>query len=118
MTCPCIGKRGIDLAMCLAPPPGEHEVEVELSKNNSLVINSEGIFTRQIVLDDTLPFTRTLMKRVDPGFIHRVVLRVTEEDLVCMAAKSLIEASNRGSRVAREKYEMCRGLVEEILSGC
>ncbi|MCE4626449.1 MAG: hypothetical protein F7B78_02220 [Desulfurococcales archaeon] len=118
MTCPCEGKEGIDLAVCISPPPGEHEIDIPISRNRSIIINNDGIFIRQVILEDTLPFTRTVTKQVDPEFLQRIAVRVDEKRLACQAAKSLVEAARGGSLVAGEKLDECRGLVEKMLAEC
>lgn len=118
MTCDCDGKDGLELVICLSPPPGEHEIDIPISKNRSIIINKDGIFVRQLLIDETLPFAKTSVKPVDPGFIHRVPVKIDIKQLTCQAVESLVEASNRGSLVAWEKLEKCRSLVEKILGDC
>lgn len=118
MTCPCEGLKGVGLAVCISPPPGEHEVDIPISSNRSIVINDEGVFVRQVVLDDSLPFARTSTRRVDPGFLGRIAVGIDESSIVCRAAESLVEAYREGSLAAGRKLEACRGLVERLLSEC
>ncbi len=118
MTCGCEGKRGVELAVCLAPPRGDHEVYIPITRNQGLVVNDEGVFTRTIIVDDTLPFARHLERRVDPGILERLAVRITPDTLACMAARALVEAASAGSLRAKRKLEECRGLVERLLEDC
>jgi len=117
--CECAGETDpLALALCLAPPPGDHEVALPLPGGRSLVLNDEGLFVRTIHLDDTLPFAQTITRRISPGSLDRVGARVSPRTLLCHAIRGLLEAAESGSLRAREKLERCRGLVEGLLRGC
>jgi len=117
--CGCAGDSDpVSLALCLAPPPGDHEVSIPLPGGRSLVLNDEGLFIRVIHLDDTLPFAQTITRRVKPESLESIGARVDPRDLLCQAVRGLVEAAESGSLRAREKLERCRGLVEELLRGC
>jgi len=118
MTCPCRGKEGLDLAVCLAPPPGDHEVSIEVGSNYSIVVNSDGVFTRRILIDDTLPFAKSIMKPVTPETLKHLPLHVDEAGITCMSIRALIEAAEAGSLYARRRLEECKDIVENIRRGC
>ena len=117
--CPCRDKRALeDLITCLAPPPGEYEVEVEVSKNRKIIINTEGVFLRTIVVDDTLPFAKTIDKPTDIGILNRIAIGKRKDEILCITVRMLEEAARSGSLVAREKLEECRELIREIKNNC
>ncbi|MCE4600656.1 MAG: hypothetical protein F7C38_03735 [Desulfurococcales archaeon] len=118
MPCPCDNKDGIELAICIAPPPGDYDVEIEISPKYSIVVNSEGIHVKQTVLEDTLPFTRTVTRKVGPEFLERVIIKIPKDKLPCIAARALVDAAENGSEVAREKLNRCRKLVDELARQC
>ncbi len=117
--CPCREADGVEaLIACLAPPPGEYEVEIEVSKNRKIIINSDGVFLRTIVVDDTLPFAKTIDKQSDLGILDRIAVRIDKKSVLCNTVRMLEEAAESGSLAAREKLEACRDLVERIKGEC
>ena len=116
--CPCNHKDGIELAICIAPPPGDHDVEIEISSKQSIIINSEGMHVKQTVLEDALPFTRTIIRKVGPEFLERIIIKIPKDKLPCIAARALVDAAENGSEVAREKLNRCRELVDELARQC
>lgn len=117
--CPCGESDDVEsLIACLAPPPGEYEVEIEVSKNRKIIINSEGVFLRTIVVDDTLPFAKTIDKRSDLGILDRIAARIDKKRVLCDTVRMLEEAAESGSLAARGKLEACRDLVERIKGEC
>ncbi len=118
MNCECREKTGLDLAKCLAPPRGDYELDLELSDNLKLVITSNELIIKQIIIEDDLPFTRTIEKKVSEEFLNHVNLSVEKEKLPCLAAKALVEAAEHGSEEAELKMKRCREIVEELLYSC
>lgn len=118
--CGCLGLRGLELARCLAPPPGDHEVVLEGLAGSQVVVNEEGFWLRAAVRDEWLPFLSAVERRAGPEAVESALRRmgVGVEELVCMAAGALLEAAAGGSARAAEKLAACRGLVEEVLSKC
>ena len=117
MACECAGLRGLDLAVCLAPPEGEYEAAISISDNISIIINKKGIFIKRIITDDMLPFVRTVLRRVTREETLRAY-GVSLDRVLCAAAKSLVEASRHGSTYAARKFGECRDLVLEVTSNC
>ncbi len=118
MKCECTGLKGVKLAQCIAPPKGDYSLEIEITDKLTLLITPEGLFLKQTVIQDDLPFTRTITRPVKEEFLNHVNLRIEKIKLPCLAARALIEAGNHGSRIAKEKLERCKELVEEILNQC
>ncbi len=116
MSCECEGLSGLELAVCLAPPPGDYELSVELGLGRSLVVNSEGAFLRASSRDDFLPFMRTQEVRVDEQAVR--ALRVDVNRLLCGVASALRGAADHGSVTAAEKLRRCSGLVGRIEASC
>ena len=114
--CPCSRLKGIDLALCLAPPRGEYETSFRLQNNLLVVINRDGIFIRQNVIDDFLPFVTTVERRVRPEVLERYGISV--ERVLCENVSNLVEAARKGSRVARKLVESCNELIKKIISNC
>ena len=119
--CPCrAGDDWLSLAQCLAPPPGDHEVVVEGLAGAVVVLNSEGLWIRRPVQDEWLPFLQSVERRAGREALEAAMRSrgLEPRDLVCMAARSLVEAASSGSTVALERLRSCRSLVEEILQAC
>ncbi len=116
MKCSCDDKSKIDLVLCLAPPAGEYEVQIDLGSNKKLVINSEGIYLRSFSLDDFLPFMQTRQVKLKEKDID--LFKLSMKDLLCKTIDSLIDASNHGSIYAKEKVERCSELIEELSRYC
>ncbi len=106
------------LALCLAPPPGDYETTIPMTRNQSLVINSNGMFIRTVAVDDTLPFAKTIVRPAPPEVLDNIALRVTWDDILCQTVRDLLGAAESGSLTAREKVERCHDLIEEILRKC
>jgi hypothetical protein len=115
--CPCEGLEGWDLAVCLAPPRGEYELEYPIGSGAKVVVSREGVFLRQLRPPEDLPFMETIERRVDPESVL-APRRITAERVVCDAIRALRAAAESGSRLAAGLLEACRGLVEEVESGC
>ena len=114
--CPCSGREGLDLALCLAPPRGEYETTFSLKNNLIIVVNRDGIFIRQSAIDDFLPFVTTIERRIEPGILERYGISI--EQLLCTNVSNLVEAAGRGSRVARRLVESCNELIKKIIDKC
>ena len=119
--CPCnAGGDPVGLALCLAPPPGEYEVVLEGLAGSVVVVNSEGVWVRRMVLDEWLPFLQSVERRAGREALEAAMRSrgIGAEELACIAARGLVEAARSGSIVALEKLRRCRGLVEEVLRHC
>lgn len=114
--CSCEDKSKIELVLCLAPPAGDYEVEMNLGSNRKLVVNSDGIFLRTYSLDDFLPFMQTRQIKINEKDLDLFKLSIKE--LICETIKALIDASNHGSIYAKEKVENCSELIKELLDYC
>ena len=114
--CTCEGLEGLELAICIAPPEGEYEVSIPLSRDKNIVLNRKGLFLKQVVVDDSLPFAITLSRPLHEDSLAR--MGVSIERLLCESARSLVDAASHGSVVAAEKLSACRDIVEKILSNC
>jgi len=114
--CPCRGLAGLELASCLAPPPGDYEVVLEGLAGSVLVLNEEGVWLRRLVRDEWLPFLAAQERRAGEAAVRAVLglHGMSVESLVCEAARALDRAARGGSLRAREKLAKCRGLVEEL----
>jgi len=117
LKCPCEGLEGLDLAICLGPPRGDHEVTIEIG-NYTLVINNEGLFRRRVVVDETLPFAKSITTPISPQSLSTTPIPYSMEELVCMSVKALEEAAESGSIYARRRLESCKELVEEWKKKC
>ena len=115
MGCPCEGLTSIDLVKCLAPPPGEYEVEVKISESSRLVVNEEGFFIKRLQVDESLPFVKTPTTPVPPS---RLASLASIDDLLCRVVRALSEAASHGSLRAKSKLRECGGLVASLLSRC
>jgi len=115
--CPCEGLEGIDLAVCLGPPRGDHEVTIEIG-NYTLVVNNEGLFRRRVVVDETLPFAKSVTTPITPSTLATMPLPYSVDELVCMSIVALEEAAESGSIYARRRLDACRSLVEEWKNRC
>ncbi|MGC9111874.1 hypothetical protein [Acidilobus sp.] len=116
MSCRCRGKEGLELILCLAPPPGDHEISIDIGKGREVVINSTGIYVRAIVSDDYLPFIRTTSLAVSEITLKKFGLKY--EDLLCKTVRGLLEASNHGSETAATLVKECSDMITSILSNC
>jgi len=117
LKCPCEGLKGLDLAVCLGPPQGDYEVTIEIG-NYSIIINNKGIFRRRIVVDDTLPFAKSITTPITSKAITNVPIPFSEDELVCMSIRALEEAAESGSIYARRRLDSCRVIVEEWKKKC
>jgi len=117
VTCPCEGKNGLDLVLCLAPPEGEYETEIRVSDNMAIVANRRGLFVRRTVTDDFLPFIRTVMRRITRGDTLRAY-GVSLERILCENIRGLRDASRHGSRIASRILEECEDIIREIDAAC
>jgi len=119
--CPCTGLDPLEQALCLAPPPGDHEVVLPAAAPGvSLVLNEEGFKLRSTVADEWLPFLAAVERPVSRAAVLQALHAngLSPEALLCMTARALLEAARSGSRTAAEKLARCRGLVEKTLRGC
>ena len=115
--CRCRNKTGFDLLRCLAPPEGEYETYVKLSDSLAVVVNRSGVFIRRIVTDDTLPFVRTIDKRVSsPETLKAYGLSI--DQLLCINLKNLEIAATHGSRTARIIINECFDFIDKIIIKC
>jgi len=115
--CRCIGRRGWSLVECLAPPRGEYEVTIKLSRGRVLVLNSEGFFLRSRHLPGNTPFLETIETPVNREFLDKIA-RLNPEDLLCLVVESLENAAKHGSVYASSLVKECRNLVEEAKASC
>ena len=115
--CPCRDLSGVELVLCLSPPPSDYEVVLELPTRDRLVVNSEGFYLRRIVLDETLPFIVSKDVRLEPGKAMAAVssMGLSVRELLCKAVKALLEAAENEVREAKVKARLCSGLIERIL---
>jgi hypothetical protein len=121
LECPCSSLEDpLELALCLAPPPGDHELVVEGLAGSAVVVNSEGVWIRRPVQDEWLPFLQSVERRASrEALLSAMRARgLRAEDLTCMAARGLVEAARGGSLEAAGRLSACRRLVEELLRGC
>ncbi len=116
MSCPCDGKKGLELAVCLAPPPGDYEAVIDLGQGKHLVINTTGLYVRNVVSDDYLPFIRTTSIKVSEATLRR--LGLSDDVVLCAAIKSLQEAAEHGSEAAALVVHSCEGLLKQLLDKC
>ena len=116
--CECEGLEGLELAKCLAPPRGDYELDIPITNNLSLIISSSGLILKQVIIDDNLPFARTVERRVPDEYLNHVNLKVKKEDLPCLAVKALVQASRHGSVVSRKKLERCKRIIEGVSRKC
>ena len=115
--CRCRGLEGIDLALCLAPPPGEYEVDLKVGRDKSIIVNSEGVYLRQLVTDETLPFINTLQRPLPPRRAMEIA-GLTLENLYCIVVRQLKAASQAGSITARRKLGECFDVIKKIEEEC
>ncbi len=114
--CRCEGLDGLDLLLCSAPPEGEYETEYELSKNIKIIINKSGIFIKQVGIDDFLPFTRTVYKKVtrkETLAAYGLNSKDKLSRLVCLNIENLLSASEKGSLYARRLVSECESLFKK-----
>ncbi len=120
--CPCRWPGDpLELALCLAPPPGDHEVVLPAAAPGvSLVLSSEGYRLRSTVADEWLPFLTSVERPASRAAVEQA-LRAggrSPQDLLCMAVEALVGAARSGSRAAAEKLAACREPVGKILQAC
>ena len=116
--CPCEGVSDpLELARCLAPPPGEHELAIETGLGSTLVVTGEGFRLRATVRDEWLPFLDTVERPASRVAVESALRSAGLEpgELPRLAAEKLVEAARSGSRVAAEKLRACKELVKELL---
>ncbi len=106
----------IELALCLAPPRGEYEVEIKMRSNTSIVINEDGIFLRTLVTDETLPFVKTYER---PMGLDAVADKVGDPaGLLCKTVRMLKKAADGGSTSAARKIKSCEDIIRDIEAKC
>ncbi|MET1128719.1 MAG: hypothetical protein ABWW70_05325 [Thermoproteota archaeon] len=92
---------------------------MKLRGGAELVVNSDGIFVRRFVLDETLPYITTrevsVRSRVS-SYLEAAGISLAK--LLCMVVSSLREAAAEGSTYAEAKLRRCRELVYEITRFC
>ncbi len=115
--CKCDGiSDPLELALCLAPPRGEYEVEFKVGSNTSIIVNSEGFFLRTLVTDETLPFMKTYERPIDPG---SAVKKIGESaKVLCETVKMLKKAALHGSMTAARKVKSCSSLIDQLEATC
>ena len=115
--CRCINLEGGELVKCLAPPPGDHEVYISVSRDKSIVINSQVIGLRTIIVDETLPFINTYTRPI--SLEHALKLSgLTMDEVICLAIESLKKAARSGSVTAWRRINECRSLIEGFEGKC
>ena len=115
--CKCRDLEGIELALCLAPPPGEYEVDIKVGRDKSVIINSEGVYLRQLITDETLPFINTIQRPL-PAERALEIAGISIEDLTCKIVKQLNAASKSGSITSKKKIEECKNIISIIENKC
>jgi len=114
--CSCEEKSKIELILCLAPPAGEYEAQIDLGSNRKLIINSGGMFLRTYSIDDFLPFMQTRDIKIKEKDLD--LFNISTKDMLCSTINALIDASNHGSLYAKEKVNNCLELIEELKNYC
>lgn len=114
--CPCTGKRGWDLVVCLAPPPGEYEVSYAIGRDVEVVIHPDGFKLRQLRRPGILPYIAAIERRVDPGILEKAGVKPSKA--LCRVIENLEAAARSGSQAAQSKLDACRGLIEAIAKAC
>ena len=116
--CPCSGLRDpVELALCLAPPPGEYEVSLPAGPGTELVLDRErGLVLRASARDEFLPFLGTVERPASRVSLEAALKRagMSVEELPRLSARRLLEAAAGGSRAAARLAERCRELVEAL----
>ncbi|MEB3861722.1 MAG: hypothetical protein GSR84_05835 [Desulfurococcales archaeon] len=118
MACPCKDLQGEELVRCLAPPPGDYEVHIPVSRDKAVVVNNSiGVGLRTIILDETLPFMNTFTR---PLSLDRALAlaRVGLEELMCRVVEALEKAASSGSVTSKRRLDECRELVDRIKESC
>ncbi len=120
MKCPCQGLEGLELVKCLAPPPGDYEIHVELPAGAILVVNDEGFTMRLIRKAEYLPFLTTIERRISISQALDVLKRskLNIDRLTCMVIEGLRSAAMSGSRKARTKLEECSETIDALYKQC
>ncbi|MCE4602853.1 MAG: class I SAM-dependent methyltransferase [Desulfurococcales archaeon] len=118
MACPCEGLQGEELVRCLAPPPGDYEVHIPVSRDKAVIANNSiGVGLRTIILDETLPFMNTFTRPL--GLERALALAgVGLEEFLCRVVEALERAASSGSITSRRRLGECRELVERVREGC
>ncbi|MGC9072509.1 MAG: hypothetical protein ACP5HK_07480, partial [Acidilobus sp.] len=116
VSCECQGLEGLELLVCLAAPPGDYEVVLELGVGRSLVVNSNGVFIRASSRDDFLPFVRTQQTRVSKEVL--AAFKVDLNELFCEIVRALRDAATHGSLAASRKLTRCHDLIERLEINC
>jgi len=114
--CPCEGRSGWGLALCLAPPRGEYELEYPAGSGAVIAISRDGVFLRQIRAPETLPFMETVERPISEAELER--RGITWLRVACDSIKALRGAAGSGSRLARGLLEACSGVVGEVERLC
>ena len=114
--CPCEGMEGWDLAVCLAPPRGEYELEYPAGPGTRIVINRDGIFLRQTRPPEALPFMETVERRVGLEALERRGIEAAR--VVCDSISALRRAAASGSRYARSLLKACSSIVSLLSREC
>ena len=121
MACPCDpGTPVLELALCLAPPPGDYELVLEGFAGASVAVNDEGVWIRSIARDEWLPYIEARDRPASTVALRQALRHngLDEEQLLCMSVRALLEAARHGSRRAAEKTRSCKRLIAEILRRC
>lgn len=106
----------IQLALCLAPPRGEYEVEIKMRSNTSIIVNEEGLFLRTLVTDETLPFVKTYER---PISLDAVAEKIGDPaSLLCETVRMLRKAADSGSASAARKIKSCQDTIRGIEAKC
>ena len=117
MGCRCEGMTPEELVLCLAPPPGEHEVEIRISRDKFIVVNNQGVHLKILAVDESLPFVNTFQRPI--SLENALKLANTSIDrLLCMVIDSLEQASKSGSITSRRLLEACKTLIDGIRAEC
>ncbi len=114
--CPCDpGMNLRDLVLCLAPPEGEYETVINLSRETKIVVNRKGYFVRKIILDDFLPFVGTVNRPIGPDVLSRYGISDNRlKDILCKNIDNLEKAARSGSEYARRIIYDCNEVIEKI----
>ncbi|MCE4628089.1 MAG: hypothetical protein F7C34_02940 [Desulfurococcales archaeon] len=114
--CPCEGMEKWDLALCLAPPRGEYELEYSVGPGTRLVVNRDGVFLRQTRPPEALPFMETIERRV--GWDALEAKGIDAARVVCDSIRALERAAASGSRYARSLLEACSSIISLLSREC
>lgn len=117
MACPCEDLEGEELVRCLAPPPGDYEVHIPVSRDKAVVVNNGGIGLRTIILDETLPFINTFTRPL-PLDRALALTGLTIDQLLCRVLEALERAALAGSLTSRRRLAECSSMVARIAAQC